>query len=209
MGPLELKRKAALDFWLARNDPKADHFSAQLFRMFMKSDFNNLSRFEKAFPLEVEVFREWQQSKTEAAFFESYGIDREPGLGGKVIPIDFPTALGEHETKIFEIRDSGTFIPAMAVRLKPTTESERYLLARAGYGRSTAEQSEYVLLLRIAGDYLTGSSDIYGHGDSRTFANAHKYIIENWERLRTGQVVDVQFILGETQEPTPSEREVV
>lgn len=209
MDPKETKRKAVLDLWLSRNSPSADHFSAQLFRMFLKSDLNNLHRFSQSFPLEVEVFEEWQRSKSEAEFFESYDIPTEPGLGGKLIPFDFPKAFGEHQTKIFEIRDSGTFIPSLAVRFKPTTESERYLIARAGYGRSVDEQSNYVLLLRISGEQLTGSCDIYGHGDARTFPVAHKHIIENWERLRTGQVIDVQFLLGETTEPKVSEREAV
>lgn len=38
------------------------------------------------------------------------------------------------ESKIIEIRDSGTFIPALAVRLGSSDERERYLLARSGFG---------------------------------------------------------------------------
>ena len=35
---------------------------------------------------------------------------------------------------------------------------------------------------------------------------AHHYIIEHWDKLRDGDVVDVSFILGETQQPKVSER---
>jgi len=36
--------------------------------------------------------------------------------------------------------------------------------------------------------------------------NAHKYIKEHWDELRSGSVVDVEFILGESKEPKASER---
>lgn len=36
--------------------------------------------------------------------------------------------------------------------------------------------------------------------------NAHNWIIDHWQELKDGDVVDVQFILGETKEPKVSER---
>lgn len=35
---------------------------------------------------------------------------------------------------LVEVRDAGTFIPALAVRFKPSTELERYLLSAADAG---------------------------------------------------------------------------
>lgn len=35
---------------------------------------------------------------------------------------------------------------------------------------------------------------------------AHKWIIENWDELEHGQVVDVEFILGIASEPKIAER---
>jgi hypothetical protein len=35
---------------------------------------------------------------------------------------------------------------------------------------------------------------------------AHKYIIEHWYDLKTGDVVDVEFALGESEKPKLSER---
>jgi len=36
--------------------------------------------------------------------------------------------------KAVEIRDTGTFIPAIAIKVVPTNEGQRYLLLRSGYG---------------------------------------------------------------------------
>jgi hypothetical protein len=41
---------------------------------------------------------------------------------------------------------------------------------------------------------------------ARTMKEAHKYIEANFHKLETGDVVDVQFILGETKQPKKSER---
>lgn len=109
------------------------------------------------------------------------------------------------KAKIFEIRDKGTFIPMLAVQLDPSGEDERYLLSRAGYGRSRMEQKEYIQLIRINGGSGMGHCDYYEWGN-RTMANAHKHIIEHWDILETGAVIDVEFILGETSKSKVSEK---
>lgn len=59
--------------------------------------------------------------------------------------------------------------------------------------------------LRAGGD--PAWNDPYGwERSARTFPVAHDYIIKNWEKLRDGDVVDVEFILGETKVPKASER---
>ena len=35
---------------------------------------------------------------------------------------------------------------------------------------------------------------------------AHRFVIDNWATIQSGQVVDVEFILGETKQPKCSER---
>ena len=45
-------------------------------------------------------------------------------------------------SKIIEIRDDGTFIPALAIRLGSPNERERHLLARSGFGRTFDEEPE-------------------------------------------------------------------
>jgi hypothetical protein len=103
--------------------------------------------------------------------------------------------------KTFEIRDSGTFIPAIAIRIDRCLEAndkEALLISRAGYG-----DEPLVLLTRLDG----GKScyDPYDWGD-RTWHVAHKYIADNWDFLRSGDVIDVEFILGETERIKLSER---
>lgn len=104
--------------------------------------------------------------------------------------------------RMYEIRDRMTFIPAIAIRLAPGTERDRYLLARAGYGISPADQGEYVLLVRIDGGDGVARSDPHDWGD-RTMHVAHLEIIENWPE--SGSVIDVEYILGETSAPKESE----
>lgn len=124
--------------------------------------------------------------------------------------------------KLLELRDKGTFIPLLCVDMNPgrpypeygmMTEDKlmasldayvarMYLLRRCGYpcdGRPNIA----ITHLRCGGDKC--SNDPY-HWDGRTYPVAHKFIIEHWRQLKDGDVVDVQFILGETKEPKISER---
>jgi hypothetical protein len=108
------------------------------------------------------------------------------------------------QTKLFEVRDAMTFIPCIAVWCSPNCEEERYLLARAGYGRAPMIQEQYVLFGEVSGhgEFI---SDPNRQRHGRTMEVAHQYIREHWADLRTGQVIDVQFITGETPEPKISE----
>lgn len=112
------------------------------------------------------------------------------------------------EVKYLEVRDSGTFIPAMAIRLRPRSEPERWLLARAGYGRTPKEQSDYVLLCRIDGGEGEVRCDPYSWpGGARTMPTAHAWLVEHFDNITSGDVICVEYILGERAEPKRSERE--
>ena len=126
------------------------------------------------------------------------------------------------KVKTFEVRDRGTFIPVMGILMVPTTnwpagtkeqetesegveEAERYLLRRAGY----AFDHPFVVLCRMecSGVDRNATYDPFSWGASdRTFHVAHTYIVDNWEKLKSGDVIDVEFILGDTFEPKKSER---
>jgi hypothetical protein len=110
------------------------------------------------------------------------------------------------ECKTFEIRDRATFIPVLAIRLEPSNEQDRYLLARAGYGREAETQGSYVLLCQVDGGSGHCTSDCYEWG-SRTYHVAHDFIVTHWSKLPSGAVVDVEFILGESQKMKRSEAE--
>ena len=108
------------------------------------------------------------------------------------------------QVKVFEILDRGTFKPMMAIRLNPSSEAERYLLARAGFGRYPGDQCKYVMLCELVGGGGKAHTDIYGW-DNRTTQWAQKYINEHFDELEPGAVIDVEFIAGETQTAKLSE----
>jgi hypothetical protein len=109
------------------------------------------------------------------------------------------------DIKLFEIRDRATFMPVMCIRLNPITEQDRYLLARSGYGSDPEGQGEYILMTPLAGGSGKASCDPYDWGVATTLPTAHKYIIKNWAELSSGDVVDVEYITGQTEKAKTSE----
>jgi hypothetical protein len=110
--------------------------------------------------------------------------------------------VGNMEVKLFEVRDSGTFLPVMVTKFRAHTEEEQYLLFRAGGLGNPGAYNTFFLELNSCEN---GSVDPFIH-PSDTRKIAHQYIEENWDLLTTGQVVDVQCILGNKTEPSISER---
>jgi len=98
--------------------------------------------------------------------------------------------------KFIEIRDSATFIPALAIAV---TGFDDYLAGRAGFGPEPT-----VILIHL--QTMKSACDPYDWGGARTMPNAHAFIQEHWRNLASGDVVDVQYILGETKVPKISER---
>lgn len=102
--------------------------------------------------------------------------------------------------KVLEIRDRMTYIPVLAIKMKSEDTKERYHLGRAGYGE------DYPLILVVKMDGVEATYDPYKwKNDSRTMLNAHLYIQVHFEEFKTGDVIDVEFILGESKTPKISE----
>lgn len=102
------------------------------------------------------------------------------------------------ETKLFEIRDRATFIPAIGISLNPEAEDE-YLWRSASWVFDTL-----IGLARLQDLNLV--TCVYDWGErSRTMFTAHRYIESHWEELKSGDIVDVEFILGETDKPKTSQ----
>jgi len=103
------------------------------------------------------------------------------------------------EVKLFEIRDSATFIPVMAVKMEAANAAERFLLDRVGFFKPE------VLTARIVEITVRplNSPNMYGN---RTMQVAHQFIEEHFDELVSGEVIDVQFILGERATKKVSER---
>jgi hypothetical protein len=110
------------------------------------------------------------------------------------------------EVKCLEVRDTGTFIPVICIRPVPTSEAQRYLLCRDGY---SGEITERCVIMIDAQCYGCAYDPYDWPEGSRTKRFAHDYIIKNWHTLCDGDVIDVEFILGETAAPKRSERETV
>lgn len=107
------------------------------------------------------------------------------------------------EVKTIEIRDSATFIPAIAIRLESRSLPELWLLSRAGFGSNPI--TNYILLIHLEGMRI--QYDPYEwQGGSRTMPVAHKWLEENWKDVKSGDVVCVEYILGERSEKKISER---
>jgi hypothetical protein len=108
------------------------------------------------------------------------------------------------EVKCLEVRDHMTFIPVICIRPVPTNEQQRYLLRRDGY---RGDESEHCVIY-VDAQCRGVAYDCYDWPDNpRTHRLAHNYIAEHWHELADGAVVDVEFILGETDRPKLSERE--
>lgn len=104
--------------------------------------------------------------------------------------------------KALEVRDRSTFIPVLAVQMTPSNYEQKYLLRRAGYGG----EHTCVMLSQLEGGKI--HYDPYEwEANERTMPEAHKYIEQNFNELKDGDVIDVEFILGESTEKKISEKE--
>lgn len=110
------------------------------------------------------------------------------------------------QIKVLEVRDRRTFIPVICIKPIADNEGQRYLLRCDGYAADASETRVIV----IKNQCYAVSYDPYKWSENpRTMRAAHMCIEANWERLRDGDVVDVEHYLGETKTKKVSERESV
>ena len=110
--------------------------------------------------------------------------------------------------KTLEIRDRGTFIPVLAIQMQAVNSKQAYYIHhRCGY---PPDGSSIMLMCLNDG---RATDDPYEwqtlRMGPRTMPVAHDYIIKNFGKLEDGDVIDVEFILGESQHLKISEREIV
>lgn len=101
--------------------------------------------------------------------------------------------------KFIEIRDRHTCVPALAIQMDANGDpiAERFL-RRCGY----TECPTVTVLMRL--DDQRANSDPYAWND-RTHKAAHNYIYDHFDRMESGDVVDVRVVLGEATEPAEPE----
>jgi hypothetical protein len=102
------------------------------------------------------------------------------------------------EVKLIEIRDKGTFVPAMAIRVSSVNG---YLMRRAGFGATPL-----VYLVHLTGQHAKYDAFAWTRPFDRTMRVAHLHLEEKWSEIADGDVVDVEFLLKEKPTPKTSER---
>jgi hypothetical protein len=101
--------------------------------------------------------------------------------------------------KYLEIRDRGTYVGAYAFKINPKNIPSIKIVRRAGFG----PQKPYIMLGRLDSNLCTYSP--YEHNSPRTMKVAHLYIIREWDSIKSGDIIDIEFILGETDKPKESD----
>ena len=101
-------------------------------------------------------------------------------------------------TKCIEVRDEGTCMPVLAIKMKAANLIEDRFLRRCGYPRD----GRVVVLMHLSDQKASSNPWHFG---GRTWPVAHEYIIEHFDELLEGAVVDVRVILSETDTPAAPE----
>lgn len=114
-------------------------------------------------------------------------------------------------TKMFEVRDDGTTMVIIAIKPCRNSEATRWGWARSGYGTTDHAQAQYILVGPLHGGEGNLVCDPYKHGRSRTLQVAHEHLLkhDNFMELESGEVIDVEFLLGESDEEKKPEREQI
>ena len=107
------------------------------------------------------------------------------------------------ETKLFEVRDRATCISVMATGFSredfPENSVEGWIIGRSGF-----RGSHYVIVTQL--DPVKSEYDAFRWPESpRTMRQAHLYIESCWHNLKSGDLIDVEFNLGESSEKKTSE----
>lgn len=101
------------------------------------------------------------------------------------------------EVKLFEVRDRCTFIPCIGIKV---TGDDGPLARRIGILRG----NHSIMFGRLAGGQMVHSP----HEQTlsgRTMHDAHRCVSETWDSLKSGDVIDVEYWLGETKTKKASE----
>src|SRR6186713_2702220 len=105
------------------------------------------------------------------------------------------------ETKLFELRDTGTFIPLLCI--KPNASNNNPFEAKMAW-RSGYKDSRAVIVMSLSNPDRGCTIEPYDW-KSRTYHAAHLHIEANWDKLKTGDLIDVRVLLGVTDKPCESE----
>ena len=103
------------------------------------------------------------------------------------------------KVKLIELRDRATNISVAAIKMTPVPGHERSILWHSGF-----HPGDFVFLWDLSKGKIEYDPYSWGTG-SRTMTAAHKWIEKNFDNIKSGDLVDVEVILGEKTEPSKSE----
>lgn len=105
--------------------------------------------------------------------------------------------------KTFEIIDRKGMIPALAILLKPETNADGFILHSLENAIALIRLDKFDMIgTKVPAQWYVLEKQYFSWiGENRTLQVAHKYIIDNWENLISGSVIDVEFVMGLTQKP--------
>ncbi|MCM1296902.1 MAG: hypothetical protein NC311_15290 [Muribaculaceae bacterium] len=104
------------------------------------------------------------------------------------------------QIKLCEIRDRGTNVQALAIRMSADAEPEEPFLARTGF-----KDSDLVYVVKIDTQEAHYDPFDWRCKSPRTMFQAHRYIQYHFDELPAYAVIDVEYILGEADKPKTSE----
>jgi hypothetical protein len=96
-------------------------------------------------------------------------------------------------TKFLEVRDRATTIPVLAIKI---TKDSSPIASYAGFGETGS-----ILLIHLNKPDVQYDPYAWTLLNGRTMRGAHIYIEQLWDTLEEGNVVDVEYLTGETQAP--------
>ena len=101
--------------------------------------------------------------------------------------------------KLFELRDEGTHIPIFSFRSQSDNPRESLIFQRGGYLKG----SRLIIMGALSGKICTYDPGYWENG--RTMRIAHQYLYEHWDELESGDLIDIRFIMKETDQPCETE----
>lgn len=103
---------------------------------------------------------------------------------------------GKVTLKFLEVRDICTNITVFAFATRSEDPIESYHLIREGFCQDTI----------MMGRLETGETHYDPYDWDSTLFKAHEYLLEHFNELQTGDVIDVAFLNGRRDKPAMSER---
>ena len=99
--------------------------------------------------------------------------------------------------KVLEIKDGSGLIPIICFNLEVSNAFESDILSRAGFGLSPSTQAGFIFMCLPSFSYRCDHDPLVWKSMSKgkIFFAAHKYVLENWEHVQPGDVLDIRFLV--------------